>query len=704
MTQEATKPEQEKDAKPKKAKRIARELSWLSFNERVLQEAEDKNTPLIERVRFLGIFSNNMDEFFRVRVADVRRRILLPKYASELSEDEQLMHDIQDKVMTLNKRFDKAFAQLKKELNKENIVLLEDAGDMTEDQATWLKGYFRSVLRPLVSPIIVNDSLDLDASLSDHAFYLAIELTFEGKQTYAMLEVPTEETTRFIQLPLRKTRSQKKTFEYLMLDDALKFCLPDIFSGILEFDKIEAYSFKMTRDAELDLSDEIDQSLMDKMSKGLLRRLSAEPVRLVYENTMSESTLKFLQKRLGFTNIDSLIPGGPYRNFRDFLSFPNAGRAALENKKLATIPCSAFDREESALEAIAKQDILLYYPYHSFEYFNEILRQASFDPKVTHITINIYRVAKNSRVIHALRDAARNGKKVTVLVELRARFDEQHNLDLSQELQTMGIRVAFGIPSLKVHSKLCLITRREKTVSKLYAHIGTGNFHEGNARIYTDFSLFTANPEITREVAQVFEFIEHSYRQFPFKNLIVSPLNSRSKIHDLIDREVALAKEGKPASIKIKVNNLVDNEFQDKFCEASQAGVEIDMVIRGMFSMESQTPNVNDNIRTISVIDQFLEHARVLIFGNDGDPQVYITSADLMGRNLDNRVEVGVPIFDDKLKKMIIDIVDIQLKDNTKARMINRNQNNPYVPYRSGRKIRSQIAIHQYLSKMEANE
>lgn len=685
------------------AKSIPRELSWLSFNERVLQEAEDSATPLIERVRFLGIFSNNMDEFFRVRVADVRRRILLPKYASELSEDEQLMHDIQDRVVELNTRFDKAFDALKRELKKENIVLLEDAGQMSEEQAVWLKGYFRSEIKPLISPIIVSESLDLDASLSDDAFYLAVELIHEDKPTYAMVEVPTQETTRFIPLPLKQTRSKRKMNEYLMLDDALKYCLSDIFEGIFEYDSINAHSFKMTRDAELDLSDEIDQSLMDKMSKGLQRRLSAEPVRMVYESSMGENLLRFLQRRLGFTNIDSMISGGPYRNFRDFLKFPNAGRAALENKKLAPIPSRAFDKEWSALQAIANQDILLYYPYHSFEYFNEMLRQASFDPRVTHVTINIYRVAKNSKVIHALRDAARNGKKVTVFVELQARFDEQHNLELSQDLQQMGIRVAFGIPSLKVHSKLCLISRREKTVDKLYAHIGTGNFHEGNAKIYTDFSLFTARPEITKEVAQIFEFIEHSYRRYPFNHLVVSPLNARSKLSDLIQHEMDLAEQGKKAGITIKVNNVVDGPFQKQLCEASQAGVPIKMVIRGMCSMETQSPNANANIEVISVIDQYLEHARVFIFNNDGDPKVYITSADLMGRNLDNRVEVGVPIYDEKLKKVIIDIVNLQLKDNTKARMINRAQNNPYVPYRSGRKIRSQIAIHQYLSKMEAS-
>lgn len=687
---------------------LSRELSWLSFNERVLQEAGDENTPVIERMRFLGIFSNNMDEFFRVRVADVRRRILFPRISpqtmDEVKADEELMQQIQDKVVKLNRQFDKLYRQVTRDLKANNIVILPGHEALNAEQSAWLKQYFREEVRAYICPIMVHSDMDLGSRLSDNEFYLAVEMEGSHGVEHAVLEVPTQETSRFILLPNSLQPNNNRQQQFLLLDDAIKHCLDDIFSGAFAYDQITAYSFKMTRDAELDLSDEIDQSVIDKMSKGLRRRLSAEPVRLAYDQNMTEPLLKFLTKRLKFASHDSLIPSGPYRNFRDFIGFPNVGGVSLEHKKLPVLSSSAFDRYENALDAIAAGDILLYYPYHSFDYFTELLRQSSFDPKVRSITINVYRVAKNSRVLHSLCDAARNGKKVTVVVELRARFDEEHNMELSQLLQDAGIRVEFGIPTLKIHSKLCLIGRQEKGRERLYAHIGTGNFHEGNARIYTDFSYFTCHPEITREVAQVFEFIEYSYRPFTFKHLMVSPLNSRSRIQELIEREMTLALEGKPAYIHIKVNNLCDQHMAQLLSQASIAGVEIKLLIRGMCTMRTEDKGISDGIDVTSVVDRYLEHARVLVFGNDGDPLVYITSADLMTRNIDHRVEVGVPIHDPLLKQQIIDILNLQLSDNTKARRINRTQSNPYVEPQSSRRIRSQIAIHQYLSKIEQQD
>lgn len=679
---------------------VPRELSWLGFNERVLQEAADTNTPVIERMRFLGIFSDNMDEFFRVRVADVRRRILLPHisdiFADGNVDDAQLMQGIQDKVVQLNKQFDKIYKQVNKDLQSNNISILPSHQELTPEQSTWLKQYFRTKVRPFICPIIVHRDMDLGAILSDDDFYLAVEMENSDGVEHALIEVPTKNTSRFILLPNNNNQKQ-----FILLDDAIKHCLGDIFGAVFQYDNITAFSFKMTRDAELDLGDEIEQSVLDKMSKGLRRRLNAEPVRLVYDQDMSESLLKFLTKRLKFTSHDSMIPGGPYRNFRDFIGFPNVGGVSLEHRKLPRVPSHAFDNCDNALDAIAKEDVLLYYPYHSFSYFTELLRQAAFDPRVSKITINIYRVAKNSRVLHALRDAARNGKKVTVVVELHARFDEQNNIELSKQLQAAGIRVAFGVPTLKVHSKLCLIERREPAGNKLYAHIGTGNFHEGNAKIYTDFSYFTSHPEITQEVAQVFDFIDHSYRPFTFKHLIVSPLNSRLVIEDLIKAEIANAKAGKPAYIHIKVNNLCDNPMAQLLCEASQAGVEVKMIIRGMCSLETEDPGASDKIEVRSIVDRFLEHARVLIFGNAGNPKVYITSADLMKRNIDHRVEVGVPIYDTHLKRQIITIFNLHMSDNCKARQIDKAQSNPYIDAQSTKKVRSQIAIHQYLSRIE---
>ena len=678
---------------------IPRELSWLSFNARVLQEAEDPITPLIERMRFLGIFSSNMDEFFRVRVADVRRQMMLSNSDAPDTSNELLLADIQDKVNKLNKKFDQIYKRIKKELKAKHIELLTSHTQLDVAQKEWLDDYYVDNIRPYISPIIAHDSLDLEASLSDDEFYLAVAMTRGARTTFAVVQVPAQDTDRFILLPKKEDSTVK---QFLLLEDALKHSLNDIFKVAFEYDSISAYSFKMTRDAELDLSNEIDESLLAKMSSGLKKRLSAEPVRLVYDEEMPEGMVKFLKHRLHFTSYDSLNPSGPTRNFRDFIGFPNVGHHSLEFNKLPIIASSAFDRHDSAFDAIAERDILLYYPYHSFNHFTELLRQASFDPKVTEICINIYRVASNSKVLGALADAARNGKKVTVVVELHARFDEQNNVKVSRELQTLGIQVEFGIPSLKIHSKLCLITRKEGRGIKRYAHIGTGNFHERNAKIYTDYSLYTAHDEITSEVAQVFQFIKYSYRHPKLKHLILSPINSRSRFNELIDREIELAKAGRPASMKIKVNNLVDKQLSEKLCEANLAGVDIKLVIRGMTSLTPNLANSTKGMQFTSIVDRFLEHARVLVFGNDGDPQVFITSGDWMSRNIDRRVEVGTPIYDAQLKQQIIDVLDIHISDNVKARIIDANQSNHYVDH-SGKKVRAQIAIHNYLQGLEEN-
>ncbi len=680
---------------------VPRELSWLSFNERVLQEAADPTTPLIERMRFLGIFSNNMDEFFRVRVADVRRRILFPHLPTECSDEEvndkDLLQDIQEKVVVLNKHFDKVFKQVNKELKANNITILNDHTQMTPEQSDWMRSYFRQEVLPHICPILIHRDMELSAQLNDDDFYLAVEMDGPNGLQYAVIEVPTKDTTRFILLPDKKRKHQ-----FILLDDAIKHCVDIIFSSAFSYDSITAYSFKMTRDAELDLTDEIEQSLLDKLSKGLRRRLQAEPVRLVYDQDMPESLQLFLTKRLKFTSHDSLLPGGPYRNFRDFIRFPDIGPAKLQHKSLPSIPSQAFENSINSLDAIAREDILLLYPYHSFSYFTELLRQAAFDPRVKRIAINIYRLAKNSKVLNSLLDAARNGKQVNVVVELRARFDEQNNIELSRQLQAGGIRVSFGIPNLKIHSKLCLIERQEGSELKRYAHIGTGNFHEGNAKIYTDFSLFTAHEGITHEVSQVFDFINHTYRRFEFEHLIVSPLNSRDLMEELIRNEIQNAEQGKPAYMHIKVNNLCDNASARQLCLAAQSGVEVKLIVRGMCSLQTGDKGISDNIEVRSIVDRFLEHARILIFANGGDPKVFITSADLMKRNIDHRVEVGVPIYDARLRKQIIDIFDLQMKDNCKARMIDKKQSNPYVSDGRNRKRRSQIAIHQYLGKIES--
>lgn len=681
----------------------ARELSWLDFNGRVLQEAADERNPAIERLRFLGIYSNNMDEFFRVRVADVKRRILLKKYqASEQEDAEELLSQIQHQVQHLGQRFNAIYLDIQLELRKHNIELI-DHFKLTELQSNWVKHYFRQEVLKHISPMILSgDEVKLTKALDDNTTYLMVEMLGNTKPEYAIVQVPTTELSRFIELPL-DLNTRKKNGHYrrqiLLLDDVIVHCIADLFSGFFQFEQIQAYSLKLTRDAEYNISDTLDQSLIDKMSKGIRQRLQSEPVRLVYDAAMPEQMLKVLSKQLGTSSNDSLISGGRYRNFKDFINFPNFGHASLAFPPLTTLANAAFDRHTTSFDAINHGDILLHYPYHNFSYFTEWVRQASFDPKVSQIRITMYRVAKHSRVIHSLLDAVRNGKKVSVVMELKARFDEENNINWARRMTEGGIQVVFGLTSLKVHAKLCLITRQEKGKAVHYGHIGTGNFNEKTALVYTDFSLFTCQPEITTELEQVFEFIEHSYRPYVFKHLIVSPTWARPKLLQLIQREIDFANLGKKSEIFLKVNNLADDEIISLLYQASQAGVKIRLIVRGMCSLITGIPGKSDNIKVISILDRFLEHARVYVFNNGGDTEVYLSSADWMTRNIDQRVEVGVPILDPKLKQNMLDILDIQWRDNVKARIIGPCHDNAYVKRGNKRKIRSQQQIYNYWAR-----
>ncbi|WP_240222816.1 polyphosphate kinase 1 [Rheinheimera hassiensis] len=682
-----------------------RELSWLSFNGRVLQEAADERNPPIERLRFLGIYSNNMDEFFRVRVADVKRRILLKKYQQSEQEDaEELMQEIQQRVLQLGQRFNAIYLDIQLELRKHNIELIDNF-KLTELQSGWVRSYFRDEVIKHISPMILSgDEVSLPKALEDNTTYLMVEMTGNGKPEYAIVQVPTNELSRFIELPLH-LNTRKKNGHYrrqiLLLDDVIVHCIADLFAGFFEFDHIQAYSLKLTRDAEYNISDTLDQSLLDKMSKGIRQRLKSEPVRLVYDAAMPEQMLKVLSKQLGTSSTDSLIPGSRYRNFKDFISFPNIGHQSTEFPPMPPLKSPEFEQYATSFDAIRAGDILLHYPYHNFGYFTEWVRQASFDPKVTHIKMTMYRVAKHSRVIHSLLDAVRNGKKVTVVVELKARFDEENNINWARKMTEAGIQVVFGLTTLKIHSKLCLISRMEKGKLMHYGHIGTGNFNEKTARIYTDMSLFTCHQEITAEVGQVFEFIEYSYRPYQFNHLIVSPTWSRPRLMQLIQREIDFAVSGRKAEIFLKVNNLVDQQIVDLLYRASQAGVKIRMIIRGMCSLIPGLPGKSQNIRVISVLDRFLEHSRIYVFHNGGETDVYLSSADWMTRNIDQRVEVGVPIYDVRLKQQVLDTLDIQWRDNVKARIIDAKQSNAYVKRGNKRSIRSQQQIYEYLARQQ---
>ncbi|EIZ1006589.1 polyphosphate kinase 1 [Vibrio vulnificus] len=676
---------------------IEKELSWLSFNERVLQEAADKTVPLIERIRFLGIFSNNLDEFYKVRFSDVKRRILINREQGGNDISKHLLSKMQSKALKLNERFDELYNELIRDMARRHIFLVNES-QLDEAQQKWIVKYFRKEVLPHITPLMLTDEIDVLQFLKDEYAYIAVELKKQEQSKYALLEIPTDHLPRFIMVPEQKGK-RKKTI--ILLDNIIRFCLNDIFGGFFDYEELNGYAMKMTRDAEYDLRHEVEYSLLEQMSEGLSQRLTALPVRFVYERDMPEDMLKYLCYKLKISHYDSLIPGGRYHNFKDFIAFPNVGRDYLENKPLPPLTCADFEGYANAFDAIRNQDILLHYPYHSFEHITELVRQASFDPKVVSIKINVYRVAKNSRLMNSLIDAVHNGKRVTVVVELQARFDEEANIEWSKRLTDAGVHVIFGVPGTKIHAKLLLITRREEEGFMRYAHIGTGNFHERTARVYTDFSLLTADQELAAEVRGVFSYIMNPFQPVRFRHLVVSPRNSRSQLYRLVDNEIANAQAGKKAAITLKVNNLVDKGLISKLYAASSAGVKIRMIIRGMCSLVPGLEGLSDNIEIISIIDRFLEHPRVLVVHNDGDPQVFISSADWMERNIDNRIEVMSPVREPRIKQRIIDILNIQFTDTVKARRIDKEMSNNYVERGNRKKIRSQIAIYDYLKNVE---
>ena len=681
-----------------------KELSWLSFNQRVLQEAADVNNPITERIRFLGIYSNNMDEFYRVRVADVKRKIYIHLNEGELEEADQtklLMEKIQEKVLGMTKNFDRIHSNVVKGLARYNIFLLGEE-DLNDYHTQWLSNYFKNKILRHIAPVLLNKKVKLVSRLNDFATYLYVGVHKDDKAVaYATIEVPSQNMSRFVVIPPEKSRKKKYI---ILLDDIIRLNLESIFKGFIEFDSLEAFSFKMTRDSEYSLNDEIDESYVDKMSESMKQRLIAEPVRVVHDSRMPLEMLKDLKKRLKISSYDSLISSGPYRNFKDFIGFPNIGRDYLENQELPALTSKDFSDYDTVFDAITAKDILLHYPYHRFLHVTEFIRQAAFDTSVKHIRLNIYRVASESRVISSLIDAVDNGKKVTVVVELRARFDEEANIQWSKKMTDAGVQVVFGMHALKIHSKLCVVTREEKGQLINYAHFGTGNFNEKTAKIYTDFSLFTRNQELANEAEAVFTFIQQPYRRQKFQHLQVSPLNARTKIQALVRQEIQNANEGHKAKITLKINNLDDKLLIDDLYKASQAGVIIKAIIRGMCSLVPGVKGLSENISVISVVDRFLEHPRVMVFENAGETKMFISSADWMTRNMDFRIEVGCPIYDEDLKNRIMDILNIQFNDTLKARVIDKQQTNHYVTRGNRKNLRSQTEIYRYLKALEKDK
>jgi len=670
-----------------------REISWLSFNARVLQEARNIDVPLIQRVRYLGIFSNNLDEFFRVRVAEVRRLISLSR-GSERQAAKDLLQSIQREVVALQKEFDAIYASLMSELQKQKIYLINER-QLDEGQAEFVRHFFRETVLPELEPILLDESLAIP-NLADESLYLAVMIKSREGEKFAVLEVPSEQLGRFIEIPRQKGR--RKGTVFITLDNVIRACLPQVFRGVFTISSVKAYCFKFSRDAELELDQSINESLIEKMASSLKQRRKADAVRFVYDRTMPEALLSALRKSFGFGRYDSMISGGRYHNSKDFLSFPNPGGRALEYRPHPPIKIPEIDDPASIFDVIRARDVLLYFPYHPFDYIVDVLKTAALDPSVSSIKICLYRTANNSRIAEALINALHNGKRVMAVVELAARFDEHANIEMAHRLTEAGVEVIFGIPGLKVHCKLFSIERKEQGRIRFYSHIGTGNFNENTARLYTDFSLLTSDQTIGEDVASVFEFLKYNYRIPKYKRLLVSPHSSRSGLMARIDREIEHARQGYRAMMTLKCNNLVDQQFTMKLYEASQAGVQIRLIVRGMCSLLPGVAGISDNIEAISIIDRYLEHPRVYVFHNRGAPEYLLGSADLMTRNIDYRVEVLCPIEDRSVQQQLQDILDQQWHDNVKARVLNEAQDNEMVGRaKTTPALRSQETIHRYL-------
>jgi len=677
---------------------INREISWLSFNERVLQESMDKSVPILQRLRFLGIFSNNQDEFFRVRVATMRRLASLwgeEKILLGSKTPKQVLREIQNKVINQQNKFESIYKELITELENHNVFVINE-NDLSKEQEDFVQQYYEENIRPVLVPIILQEGAQFP-ELKDKPIYFAVKLWNNNKQKktqYALLDLSTDILSRFVILP-----PERKKKYIIILDDIIRFCINDVFSTF-NYDNIEAYNIKITRDAELDIDDDISKSFMEKMSIGLELRKKGEPVRFVYDKNMPKDLLEIFKTGMKLDEEDNIISGGKYHNFKDFINFPKIGAKRLENTKMTPLSAHYLKHHKSILNEIRKRDHILHYPYQSFSYFIEMLREAAIDPQVISIQITLYRVAKKSMVINSLINASRNGKKVVVLIELQARFDEENNIKWSNILQENNIKVIHGIPDLKIHSKLCLISRKKDDSTELehFAYVGTGNFQEVTAKLYCDEGLFTCDQRITTDVVRVFEFFDKNYKQHIFKHITLSPFSTRKHFISLIDFEIKNAKQKKRAFFIVKMNSLVDEEMIKKLYEASCAGVRIRLIIRGACSIKPGIAGLSENIEVISIIDRFLEHSRIFYFYHSGEELMYISSADWMVRNLDNRIELTCPIYDNEIKKELKYMLKVQLKDNVKARVLDKKQVNNYTK-NDKRKIRAQIAYYQYLRR-----
>ena len=665
---------------------IDREKSWLAFNARVLQEAADEAVPLLERLRFIGIFSNNLDEFFRVRFAAIRRLSMSGETGEKILggvSAQQLVKEITEIVIKQQAESLRVLITIEKELEKQNVIIVNE-NEVLEEQESFIKDFFIQKISPELVTIILNDLAEFPL-LKDTSGYLAIKLVLKAEQKskllgllktkpevrYAIIEIP-KNTNRIVELPVKNGK------QYLMmLDDLIRYNLSSIFN-IFDYESISAHMIKITRDAQLDIDSDMSKSMLEKIATSVKDRRIGEPVRFVYDKHIGKDTLKFFLSQMGIDASDGVIPGGRYHNRRDYMNFPNLGRFDLLYPPRVPLPVEGLSLDGSLLNKIAKKDYLVNAPFQSFSYLIKFLREAALDPKVISIKITLYRLAKNSQIVSSLINAAKNGKKVTVQIELQARFDEASNISYAEQMQQEGIELIFGIKGLKVHSKICLVDRIENGKLKRYGFISTGNFNESTAKIYTDLTLFTSHPQILKDVSKIFDFFDVNYRMHRYKHLIVSPHYTRSRFTKLIDREIHNVIMGRPAYINLKMNSLSDHPIIDKLYEASNAGVKIKLQIRGICSLIPGVKGMSENIQAVSIVDYFLEHTRSYIFCNNGDPEVFISSADIMTRNLDGRVEVTCPIYDQDIKNQIIDTFDIGWKGNVKARFHSEKFDNKY--------------------------
>lgn len=674
---------------------IYKETSWLDFNGRVLEEAADPGVPLLERLKFLGIYSNNLDEFFRVRVATLSRlaKVSKKKAFSLIGYDpEKVLKQVQNRVMQQRDRFDRIYRQLLQELARQGVAIVDEK-HLTAVQARFVAEYFHQVVRPKLFPVMLGRGVEFP-ELKDKLVYLAITLSRDGaciSPDYALIELPTDILPRFVILP-----QSGQDICIIMLDDVVRFNLDVIFAPF-GYKRFAAHTIKLTRDAELDIDDDIQESYIHKVHKSLRQRKEGRPVRFVYDEQISAELLDLFVRKLGLHQGNSLIAGSRYHNFKDFIKFPAVGRMSLRSPELKPLSHRGLSGHRSIFDVISQRDILTHFPYQSFDSIIDLLREASIHPHVRAIKITLYRTAPNSSIVNALMNALKNGKSVVAVVELQARFDEEANIHWATELQAAGAKVVSGIPGLKVHSKICLISGKQRLGAERFAVVGTGNFNEDTARVYTDHFLMTANPKITDQVADVFEFLENNYKIAPFSRLIVSPFNSRQRFVELIENEIENSKQGREAWILLKLNHLVDAPMIALLYRASRAGVKIRLIVRGMFTLEPGLPGISENIEAIRLVDRHLEHARVMFFAHGGAEKCYIASGDWMPRNLDRRIEVACPIVDKSLKQELRDILELQWSDNTKAKSYrNSGHDNRR---RAGRRRRAQTDIYAYLRR-----